>query len=82
MFALEFQIVYRQAKLNEIINNRHVNFLSRFWQLWQNVHLVDNEQDPGDDKLFKFRAVMDSVRNQFKAAFDMGPKYSVDEHMV
>lgn len=59
----------------------------RFWQLWSNIHLVDNENtipagQPGHDKLFKLRPFLQALRTSFREYFYIGQNVSVDEHMV
>ena len=59
----------------------------RFYQLWSNIHLVNNEDavpagQPGHDKLFKLRQFLQTLRNTFRDHFYIGQNVSVDEHMV
>lgn len=59
----------------------------RFWQLWSNIHLVNNEDaipagQDGHDKLFKLRPFLQTVRTTIRDHFYIGQNVSIDKHMV
>ena len=59
----------------------------RFWQLWSNLHLVDNTQapgrtDPSFDRLYKLRPMLTILADAFRAAHEPSQQVSVDEAMV
>jgi len=59
----------------------------RFWFLWANMHLVDNNnclpRDHADyDKLFKVRPMVDKLNDNFAECYEPHQQISVDESMV
>ena len=59
----------------------------RFWALWTNIHLADNEkappkESPAFDKLYKVRPIMKILGKSFQENFNLGQNVSVDEAMV
>ena len=59
----------------------------RFWKLWSNLHIADNtsappRDDPGYDKLYKVRPMLDILGAAFHAAHEPSQQVSVDEAMV
>ena len=59
----------------------------RFWALWTNIHLADNEkaplkESPAFDKLYKVRPIMEIFGKSFKGNFNLGQNISVDEAML
>ena len=54
----------------------------RFEQIFRFLHLADNLQDPGNDKLFKVRCFVDLVTNQFQANYTLHQAVTIDEAMI
>lgn len=59
----------------------------RFWQLWSNIHLVNNEDaipagEEGHNKLFKLGNLLQTLRTTFRDHFYVGQNVCIDEHMV
>ena len=59
----------------------------RFWQLWTNLHLVDNTQapdrsEPSFDRLYKLRPLLTILSDFFRGAHKPSQQVSVDEAMV
>ena len=59
----------------------------RFWQLWTNLHLVDNTQapdrsEPSFDRLYKLRPLLTILGQSFRGAYKPAQQISVDEAMV
>lgn len=62
---------------------------ARFWQLWSNLHLADNNDatrparnEPGYDKIWKLRPLFKKLVDSFQEKFYIGQNVSVDEMMV
>lgn len=57
--------------------------ISRFWALWTNVHVVDNETTPpGDGQSVKIKPLLDVLGRTFYEHYNPGQELSVDEAMV
>ena len=57
--------------------------LSRFWALWQNLHLVDNSSVPANSGLsWKIQPVLETLSDTFVKCYSPGQELSVDEAMV
>ena len=56
---------------------------TRFWALWSNLHLVDNDIVPASGGLScKIRPVLETLGHTFLACYSPGQELSVDEAMV
>ena len=56
---------------------------TRFWALWSNLHLVDNDIVPASGGLSrKIRPVLETLSHTFLACYSPGQELSVDEAMV
>lgn len=55
----------------------------RFFQLRNNLHIVNNLERPTDceDKLFKVRPLLDAIRNRL-LQFDIGEDVAIDEQII
>ena len=57
--------------------------LNRFWALWSNLHVVDNELTlPGEGVSRKIKPVLDTLSRTFLEHYSPGQELSVDEGMV
>ena len=54
----------------------------KFEQIFRYLHLPDNSQDPGNDKLFKVRHFVDLVTSQFLANYALHQGVTIDEAMI
>lgn len=54
----------------------------RFLQIWRFLHLQDNAQPDGGDKLIKVRPLIEHLNETFKAVYTPHGKFTVDESMV
>ena len=57
--------------------------LRRFWELWSNLHLVDNETAPASGgPARKIQPLLDILTDKFLMCYNPGQELSVDEGMV
>ena len=57
--------------------------LSRFWALWSNLHVVDNQCiEPSGGVSRKIKPVLDTLAGTFLRSYSPGQELSVDEGMV
>ena len=57
--------------------------LRRFWELWANLYLVDNETAPATGgPACKIQPLLDILTDRFLMCYDPGQELSVDEGMV
>ena len=57
--------------------------LSRFWALWSNLHVVDNQCiEPSGGVSRKIKPVLDTLTSTFLRSYSPGQELSVDEGMV
>ena len=55
----------------------------RFWELWSNLHLVDNETAPATGgPARKIQPLLDILTDRFLMCYNPGQELSVDEGMV
>ena len=57
--------------------------LARFWALWSNLHLVDNQSMPPTGGICrKVKPLLDALGHTFLTCYSPGQELSVDEGMV
>jgi hypothetical protein len=54
----------------------------RFLHIWRNLHLCDNAQPTGKDKLYKVREFITILQSTFKKIFTPSGYFAVDESMM
>ena len=66
------------------IPNLHCHMsLARFWALWSNLHLVDNQSMPPTGGICrKVKPLLDALGHTFLTCYSPGQELSVDEGMV
>ena len=55
---------------------------TRFWQLWSNLHVVDNAQITSRGLTSKIKPVLDVLERTFFLNYCPGQELSVDEAMI
>ncbi|CAG5017422.1 unnamed protein product [Parnassius apollo] len=73
---------WRKHKLYGLPLVRTVMPRNRFELILKLRHFSDNEQDPGDDRLYKLRTLMDKFIHNFQNAFTPGKKICIDESLI
>ena len=61
---------------------RKVMSRTRFWQLWSNLHVVDNAQITSRGLTSKIKPVLDVLERTFFLNYCPGQELSVDEAMI
>ena len=56
--------------------------LTRFWDLWCNMHLVDNEEADHSDQLYKVRPLIKCLTGTFAKHYNPSQEIAVDEAMI
>ena len=77
---------YRSSSLSFCCNNPPLNrYMShhRFWQIWSNLHVVDNSKLSGSEGLTrKFKPILDILSRTFFLNYSPGQELAVDEAMI
>ena len=55
---------------------------TKFEQIFRFLHLADNTQDPGNDKLYKIRRFATLLKTQFEAQYTVHQHVTIDEAMI
>ena len=56
--------------------------LTRFWDLWCNMHLVDNGEADHSDRLYKVRPLIKCLTGTFTKHYNPSQEIAVDEAMI
>ena len=54
----------------------------RFWQIWSNLHVVDNSTLSGNSVTRKFKPILDVLSRTFPSNYSPSQELSVDEAMI
>ena len=54
----------------------------RFWQIWSNLHVVDNSTLSGIGLTRKFKPILDVLSRTFLSNYSPSQELSVDEAMI
>ena len=77
---------YWSSSLSFCCNNPPLNgYMShhRFWQVWSNLHVVDNSKLSGSEGLTrKFKPILDILSRTFFLNYSPGQELAVDEAMI
>ena len=65
-----------ETKFNEVMPR------DRFDLIWRYLHLQNNEDNLGGDRLYKVRWFIDYLRNKFETVYTPGENVTLDESMI